>query len=131
MGEKFFRNIPKQVAKFLGKDDWNLYTGHSLRRTSATFLANLGLPIDDLKRFGLWLSNTACEGYIDQSTHQKRKFALAMASCLGGVPDNTAGDRCSLTQDFNLNVEVPSKKAKCSPQPVNQLVPATVCASKM
>jgi hypothetical protein len=43
------------------------YTGHSLRRTSATLLVDEGGDLTTLKRHGGWRSSFVAEGYIEES----------------------------------------------------------------
>ena len=65
--------VPRMVATFLKLKNSNEYTGHTLRRTSATFLANQGISMPNLKRIGRWKSTTVAQGYLDQSTTRKLK----------------------------------------------------------
>lgn len=54
--------MPKEIAKFLQLEDPESYTGHSLRRSSATVVADSGAGIDLLKRLGDWKSIKSVEG---------------------------------------------------------------------
>src|SRR5699024_2266857 len=49
--------------------------GHSMRRSSATLLANAGGDILTLKRHGRWRSSTVVEGYIEDSESSKIDIA--------------------------------------------------------
>lgn len=69
------RGIPCEAAKFLGKTDPQLYTGHALRRTGATILADSGATLVQLKQHGGWKSSTVAEGYVDQSNSTKMDAA--------------------------------------------------------
>ncbi|KAJ8915324.1 hypothetical protein NQ315_008208, partial [Exocentrus adspersus] len=54
----------QEVATFLKLPNLKLYTGHCLRRTSATLLVKQEqIPITALKRHGGWQSTTVAEGY--------------------------------------------------------------------
>lgn len=87
------------VAEFLNLDNANRYTGtvfsfsisrteeryfmctnfllliigHSLRRTSATKAADNGASVLTLKRLGRWQSEKVAAGYVEDSTHSKKK----------------------------------------------------------
>lgn len=71
-------SVPKMVATFLGLPNVEQYTGHSLRRSSATILANTGGNVTDLKRLGGWRSSTVAEGYVEESVENKIKIAKRM-----------------------------------------------------
>uniref|UniRef100_A0A1Y1NJ05 Tyr recombinase domain-containing protein n=1 Tax=Photinus pyralis TaxID=7054 RepID=A0A1Y1NJ05_PHOPY len=58
----------QEVATYLGLPDLKLYTGHCLRRTSATLLMNAGADISALKRHGGWQSTSIAESYIAESS---------------------------------------------------------------
>jgi hypothetical protein len=74
-GRSFFLEVPKTIAKWLNKPDWKKHTGHSIRRTAATWLANAGASNVELKKFGRWKSDTVAQGYVDRSEFHKRKLA--------------------------------------------------------
>lgn len=61
----------QEVANYLNLPDSKLYTGHCLRRTSATLLVNAGGDLTALKRHGGWRSSTVAEGYVDESLSNK------------------------------------------------------------
>lgn len=44
--------LPKRIAEYLQLPNPEKYTGHSLRRTGATFLVEAGLDLVSLKRWG-------------------------------------------------------------------------------
>lgn len=67
--------VAKEVAKFLTIPNFQEYTGHSLRRTSATFLVDSGGDVTCLKRLGGWKSSTVAEGYIEESTENQKSTA--------------------------------------------------------
>ncbi|KAJ8909670.1 hypothetical protein NQ315_008900, partial [Exocentrus adspersus] len=54
-------------ASFLGLPDPESFTGHGMRRSSATLLANAGGDITTVKRHGGWKSITVAENYIEES----------------------------------------------------------------
>lgn len=67
--------VPQEIAKFLKIDNWKEYTGHTLRRTSATLLVDAGADLTCLKRHGGWTSSTTAEGYIEESSLSKENIA--------------------------------------------------------
>ncbi|XP_023312630.1 uncharacterized protein LOC111692753, partial [Anoplophora glabripennis] len=56
------------------------YTGHCLRRTSATALANAGATMTNLKRHGGWKSSTVAEGYLEDSIELRNKTARMLST---------------------------------------------------
>lgn len=76
MGIHKISSIPKEIALFLRLADVKEYTGHCLRRTSATLLVDNGGDICSLKRHGGWRSTTVAEGYIDDSLRNKNDTAM-------------------------------------------------------
>lgn len=67
--------VPKQIAEYLKLPDPKMYTGHCLRRTSATILVDAGGDLMALKRHGGWKSSTTAEGYVDESIKNKTSTA--------------------------------------------------------
>ncbi|KAJ8679932.1 hypothetical protein QAD02_015719 [Eretmocerus hayati] len=74
MGINKIGKIPEEIASWLNLDNPETYTGHSFRRTSATWLIDGGGSLEDLKRHGTWKSSTVAEGYIADSIQRKRKM---------------------------------------------------------
>ena len=113
IGVNKFGNMPKEIAKYLGLPEADLYTGHSFRRTSATMLADSGADILTLKRHGGWRSDAVAESYIENSIHHKAKIS----------------DK--ITQAINL--EPKTKKFCPEPQPCtsNSLVPTTTSSNSL
>ena len=73
IGHNTISNTPNKIAKFLQLEHPELYTGHSLRRSSATMLAECGGDTLSLKRLGGWKSSAVAEGYIEESITDKKK----------------------------------------------------------
>lgn len=67
--------VPSIVAKFLKLENYQSYTGHCFRRTSASMLAASGASMESIKRHGGWRSSTVAEGYIDESSTTKKNVA--------------------------------------------------------
>jgi hypothetical protein len=61
IGKTTIANISRQIALFLGLENASLYTGHALRVTSATVMADSGADILSLKRHGRWTSDSIAE----------------------------------------------------------------------
>lgn len=57
IGENTIGGVPKKVAEFLHLPNPELYTGHCIRRSSTTMLANNGATFRDIKRHGNWKSD--------------------------------------------------------------------------
>lgn len=75
MGIHSISAVAQKVASYLNLNDASAYTGHSLRRTSATFLIDGGGNLECLKRHGGWKSSTVAEGYIEDSIRNKNDNA--------------------------------------------------------
>ncbi len=66
MGYKKASNLIKKACVILGKQPTG-YTGHCMRRSAATNLADQGVSFVNLKRHGQWRSDSVVEGYIANS----------------------------------------------------------------
>lgn len=73
VGINQFSKIPSTIARCLGLQNPEQYTGHSFRRSSASLLASSGADIFSIKRHGGWKSSTVAEGYIEDSIQNKVK----------------------------------------------------------
>jgi integrase len=73
--------IPSLIAKWLGKKLFHRYTGHCLRRSSATFLANAGGNMTCIKRHGGWKSTAVAEGYLEDSLNNKIAISNKISNC--------------------------------------------------
>lgn len=76
MGIHKISSVPKDVASYLKLPNPSEYTGHCLRRTSATLLIDNGGDITTLKRHGGWKSDSVAEGYIENSVANKKQTAI-------------------------------------------------------
>ena len=79
-------NVPKQIALFLMLPNPKLYTGHCLRRSSATILVDSGGDLLALKRHGGWKSSTVAEGYVDNSASTKISTACKIVNSIENNP---------------------------------------------
>ncbi|KAJ8973903.1 hypothetical protein NQ317_018858, partial [Molorchus minor] len=75
VGKNTMGKIPSVVASYLKLPDVACYTGHCLRRSSATLLADAGVDITAIKRHAGWKSTTVAEGYVENSIENKTKIA--------------------------------------------------------
>ncbi|KAJ8985949.1 hypothetical protein NQ317_010706 [Molorchus minor] len=75
VGKNTMGKIPSVVASYLKLPDVACYTGHCLRRSSATLLADAGVDITTIKRHAGWKSTTVAEGYVENSNENKTKIA--------------------------------------------------------
>ncbi|KAJ8980989.1 hypothetical protein NQ317_015809, partial [Molorchus minor] len=75
VGKNTMGKIPSVVASYLKLPDVVCYTGHCLRRSSATLLADAGVDITTIKRHAGWTSTTVAEGYVENSIENKTKIA--------------------------------------------------------
>ncbi|KAJ8979351.1 hypothetical protein NQ317_016080, partial [Molorchus minor] len=73
--------MPSLIAKYLKLPNFDAYTGHCFRRTSATLLANAGGNICSLKRHEGWKSSTVAEGYMEDSINNKIQISNKILDC--------------------------------------------------
>lgn len=79
VGKNTIADFGKQIAKLLGKSDWNLYTSHTFRRTAATVCADAGMKLPQIKSTTGHKSDSVVQGYIDKSIVQKYTSAEALS----------------------------------------------------
>lgn len=82
-------NNCQEVAKYLKIENYKLYTSHSMRRSGATGMAEGGVSFLDLKNYGNWASDSAAQGYVDQSIAKKMDTAQKLSY---GTGENEAQD---------------------------------------
>ena len=70
-----FGMMPAKIAEFMKLPNAYCYTGHCFRRSSATYLADSGANITDLKRHGGWKFASVAEGYIEDCLQNKLNVA--------------------------------------------------------
>lgn len=75
IGINTLSKVPSIVAAFLNLPDAECYTGHCMRRSSATLLVNAGGDLITLKRHGAWKSSSVAEGYVQDSVSSKLAIA--------------------------------------------------------
>lgn len=104
-GYKKVSNMIKKACAILGKNPKG-YTGHCMRRSAATNLADHSVSFVNLKRHGQWKSDSVVEGYIANSE------PICMERLEGLMPKKTKPVRNPSTKVYN-----PYKKIRSTPQP--------------
>jgi cyclophilin family peptidyl-prolyl cis-trans isomerase len=74
-GKTFFYELPKRVATFLNLANPEKYTGHAIRRTATTWLAERGASTSMIQKFGGWKSASVAQEYIDNSDTMRQTIA--------------------------------------------------------
>ncbi|KAJ8910984.1 hypothetical protein NQ315_003678, partial [Exocentrus adspersus] len=90
----------------LNKFNPEKYTGHCLRRTSATMLVDSGGDITELKRHGGWKSTEVAEGYIENTVQNKLKVSKKIMRHIESSVEVSVSE---LQQ--NIELEMPSTSA--------------------
>jgi hypothetical protein len=106
IGINKFGSIASVVAKFLKLPDPARYTGHCLRRSSATILVDSGADITALKRHGGWRSTAVAESYIDHSLNNKIETANKILNTVQdtAVQENAVNiDLDTIAESSNFN----------------------------
>ncbi|KAJ8664477.1 hypothetical protein QAD02_006139 [Eretmocerus hayati] len=80
IGINTFGGMPRRIAEYLKLPNYMDFTGHSFRRTSATFLADAGADTLTLRRHGGWKSSSVAESYVADSISSKRKICHQITS---------------------------------------------------
>lgn len=113
IGINAFRAMPQKIGQFLNLSDHHCYTGHCLRRTSATFLADAGVDIQILKRHGGWLSNATAEGYVENSVQNRMRTSAQVFKYV-----SSCSSMSSSTDEKNVNGNIEN----CSPNIMDNIV---------
>jgi integrase len=98
-GKTKVSEVPKAVASFLGLPSPSAYTGHALRVSSATTLADDGATTLCLKRHGRWKSESVAEGYLRES----KAVRLETAGILSGksLASSSTGQKAANNEQSN------------------------------
>jgi integrase len=59
---------------------YTYYTGHCLRRSSASLLTDAGADMHTFKRYGGWKSDNVAEGYVKTSVENKKIIATKICN---------------------------------------------------
>ena len=84
--------IPSRVASLLNLANADAYSGHCMRRTSTTLVANKGADLTTMKRHCVSRSSTIAESYIEDSIYSK--FDIARKS--QGTPSRSLQEETSI-----------------------------------
>lgn len=71
-------NLPRRIANYLGLQNEEKYTGHAIRRTSTTWLAENGASTTLIQNFGGWKSASVAQEYIDKSDAMKAEISKTL-----------------------------------------------------
>lgn len=82
VGKNSVALYPRIIAQFLHLPDEEQYTGHSFRRTAATWASNAGMSLTELKQLGGWKSDSIAYSYIAESARGRHDRALALCTNL-------------------------------------------------
>ena len=75
VGKNKIGQYPRIIASFLCLLNVEKYTGHAFRRTASTWMADSGVDVINLKRFGGWKSDATAQSYVAESKAIKRSLA--------------------------------------------------------
>ena len=95
LGKTVIANVPRIVATFLELENPSAYTGHSLRVSSATALADEGVTSLALKRHGRWASDSVAEGYVRESKAVRVETAELLAGSTLSLTQTHQSDQSS------------------------------------
>lgn len=130
VGVNTFGKMPAEIATYLRLPNPECYTGHSFRRSSATFLADSGEGITNIKRLGGWKSTAVAEGYLEESEEQKKTISNKILSCtnnLQPMPYPSSSSSCTLqSTSVTLNSQLPPTNS-AGPAILTHLQNATNC----
>lgn len=129
VGKGKISKIPKDIAQFLKISDFNNYTGHAYRRTSATLLVDQGADETMLMRHGNWKSSAVARSYCDHSDANNKKISGLISKAMKIKQHTTAStSNARLSQEevneiqnisqkeygevISTNFGPPNKKAK-------------------
>ncbi|KAJ3655878.1 hypothetical protein Zmor_014987 [Zophobas morio] len=116
MGHNTISKTPYKIAQYLQLPNVDEFTGHTLRRTSATILADMGGDILSLKRHGGWKSSMVAEGYVEESLTDKRRIA----NIIQGTPHHI-----NLPAPSSSNILCERSEEVCSEMPSTSTHAAT------
>lgn len=121
-GENSVRDIPRRAYNWLkdqgqiAKDDTRKITGHSLRHTMATLLADQGASELELCFAGGWKSTTVAKGYASKSRHMRVRTADMISGGNGDV-DVQVAKRMAPASPEALRCDSPLPDDTSTPSP--------------
>ena len=88
-GKEWFYHYPKAIAKWLGLDNPDSYTGHCIPRTGATLYSDQGATPMQLKQYGAWKSIEVATLYHAKSAKNKVQTSQVIDDAIyGHMHDN-------------------------------------------
>lgn len=99
--------VTKHIAEYLNLQNPEEYTGHGLRRSSASILVENGGDLLTLKRHGGWRSSTVAEGYIEESVNRKLEVSRKLFNQVQNPTSRSETIVIEADQEINTNT-VPS-----------------------
>jgi hypothetical protein len=96
----------QEIAEFLKLPEPEKYTGHCFRRTAATWAADSGCSLLQLKNLGGWTSDSAPQGYIGDSMVNKTAISTMVNSF-----EESSGGKVEMKSD-TLTVEKSTKRPR-------------------
>lgn len=96
--------MPKIIAKYLNLLNYEHYTGHCFRRSSASHLANSGADLITIKKHAGWKSSAVAEGYLDASLKRKMHVSTLLSSASSNG-ENVAGSSKTVTNTTVVNCQ--------------------------
>lgn len=114
VGKNTLGSIPSVIAKYLKLENAREYTGHCLRRTSATLLVEAGASFETLKMHGKWKSASVAEGYIEESIFTKNKVSTMIVDSVTAANEflgESSVEQCQSIQGFSSTISKNSKNS--------------------
>lgn len=102
LGINTCRKLSVQIAKTLGLPDPDRFTGHGIRRSSATRMADSGASLSEIMRFFNWSSVKTAQTYLDTS----KSLLSSLSDRLQTMPKPSPTPKASEPSD---PVQPPSK----------------------
>ena len=88
MGIHLISKFPTKMAEFLKLKDSKLYTGHSIRRSSANVLAEAGTTTEVLQKNFNWKNQATCSKYTDRTDSAKLKISKIFGTKYDSLDEN-------------------------------------------
>lgn len=94
----------KEIARYLSIPNFNEYSSHSFRRSSATALVESGVDILTLKRHGRWRSDQVAERYVAESVSHQVSVAKRICTEATAIRTESETINCAASEE-NKNQE--------------------------
>ena len=110
MGRNMIGKVPHDLATRLHKDNPDLYTFHSYRRTSATSAANGSMTSDQMQSFFGWKHPSMCQEYISTSRPALLNMAKTLANTKFDLSEPTVEVEVVVPDQGNVEEAAEAKK---------------------